>query len=144
MCVCVRVRVCTRARVCVRVSVRAPLTVGPQYRDALGQGLRRLAHVGPGVLVRLAHLFETGEDAAMSEPVSIDLSSLLAPQFAQLQACEEFTLPGAKPVASVQQRSIMVAGEGVNTYPTLPVAPAGTSQTIVLEPLQIRTFLCTC
>jgi hypothetical protein len=96
------------------------------------------------VLVRLAHLFETGEGGAMSSPVSIDLSSLLAASQTPLTACVERTTPGAKNLADVKTITVMIEGEGSSTYPTLPLPPAGDKQTIVLNPMDIRTFVCSC
>ena len=95
------------------------------------------------VLVRLAHLFEVDEDAALSKPVNVDLSTILGPSVAPLSACEERTTPGAKPLASVRIMTVDIEGEGASTWPTLPAPPAGAAQTVTLNPMDIRTFACT-
>ena len=62
------------------------------------------------VLVRLAHLFQAGEDAVLSAPATVALSTLFAG--ARLSACEERTLPASRPLADVPVRSVRIEGEG--------------------------------
>ena len=102
------------------------------------------AHSPKAVLVRLAHLFEAGEDAALSASVSVDLSAILAPGVAPLAGCVERTTPGARELSSVPTHTVNIEGEGASTFPVLPAPPAGAAQTIVLAPMQIRTFMCSC
>lgn len=97
--------------------------------------------LSPTVLVlRLAHLFETGEDPVNSIPASVDLTNLFTE--GPLAACVEMTLPNSQPLAGVKVRTIQIVGEGAVTYPVLPTPPAGAAQTIVLAPMAIRTFTC--
>jgi len=71
------------------------------------------------VLVRLAQLFQAGEDAVLSAPATVALSTLFAG--ARLSACEERTLPASPPLADVPVRSVRIEGEGApSTYPTIP------------------------
>ena len=96
---------------------------------------------GPSeLLLRLAHLFEAGEDATLSAPVTLGLSTLFANS--TLSSCVEHTTPGARPVASVAQRTVTIEGEGSVTWPTLPAGPAGNAQTVTIKPMEIRTFRC--
>jgi lysosomal alpha-mannosidase len=91
------------------------------------------------VLVRLAHLFETGEDAALSAPVTLDLTTLYAG--APLSACVEMTVPASQPLSNVPVRTVSTT-EGPSTYPTIPAAPSGSGQTITIAPMEVRTFKC--
>jgi hypothetical protein len=92
------------------------------------------------VLVRLAHLFQAGEDAALSAPATVALSTLFAG--ARLSACEERTLPASRPLADVPVRTVKIEGEGESTFPTIPDAPAGPDQEVVVSAMQIRTWMC--
>jgi hypothetical protein len=91
------------------------------------------------LLLRLAHLFEAGEDAALSQPATVSLSGLFANR--TLSACTELTLPGSQPLANVQVHTVMTT-EGPSTWPVLPAAPAGPGQSIELAPMAVRTFGC--
>ena len=93
------------------------------------------------LLLRLAHLFEAGEDAVLSAPVTLNLSTLFAKR--TLAGCQEMTTPGVVPVASVPVRTVQVEGEGAVTWPALPAAPAGAAQTVTINPMEVRTWQCT-
>jgi hypothetical protein len=92
-------------------------------------------------LVRLAHLYEAGEDAALSAPASVDLATLFAPR--AVATAVEMTLPGAATLASVRPTTYRTEGGLVTTLPLLPPAPAGANLTVWLSAMQIRAFLCT-
>lgn len=92
------------------------------------------------VLVRLAHLFEPGEDATLSQPATVSLTGLFQGQ--TLANCVELTTVGSRPLASVPVRTVQIEGEGASTWPTLPAAPNGAAQTITVAPMAIRTFMC--
>jgi len=98
------------------------------------------AHSDSTWLVRLAHLYEAGEDAALSAPVSIDLATLFATR--AIAAAVEMTLPGAMALADVPQTTYRTEGGIVVTLPVVPPAPAGANLTVTLSVMQIRTFLC--
>ena len=91
------------------------------------------------VLVRLAHLFETGEDKVLSAPVTLDLTTLYAT--VTLSACVESTVPASQPLANVPVLTVNT-DEGPSTFPTIPAAPSGAGQTITISPMEVRTFLC--
>jgi lysosomal alpha-mannosidase len=92
-------------------------------------------------LVRLAHLYEAGEGGDLSGSASVDLATLFAPR--AIAAAVEVTLPGAMPLASVQQTTYRTEGGLVVTLPRLPPAPVGVNLTVTLEAMQIRAFMCT-
>jgi hypothetical protein len=98
--------------------------------------------LGPSTwLLRLAHLYEAGEDAALSGSASVDLATLFAGS--TVTAAEDMTLPGALPLAAVRSTRYVTEG-GLNvTGPALPAAPAGPGLTVTLTAMQIRTFRCT-
>lgn len=52
------------------------------------------------------------------------------------------TTPGAKTLASVPTHTATIEGEGAVTWPTIPSAPAGASQSVVIAPMEIRTWMC--
>ena len=93
------------------------------------------------LLLRLAHLFEAGEDAALSAPVTLGLSGLFAGT--TLSGCVEMTTPGIKPVAAVATHTVSIIGEGSVTWPAIPAAPAGPAQTVTIAAMEIRTWVCT-
>ena len=92
-------------------------------------------------LVRLAHIFERGEDAALSADARVDLASLFAAR--AVAAAVEVTLPGAMPLADVAPTTYRTEGGLTVTLPALPAPPAGPGLTVVLSAMQIRAFLCT-
>ena len=90
------------------------------------------------ILLRLAHVFDAGEDAALSAPVTVDLATLLAGK--TITAATEMTLPGAQPLAEVAQTTYRTDGGAVYTSPVVPSPPAGPLLSITLNAQQIRTF----
>jgi hypothetical protein len=94
---------------------------------------------GGALLLRLAHTFEAGEDAALSQNATVPLARLFAGMV--VASAVEMTLPGSQPLAGVPQRTFVTdAGETV-TVPVLPAPPSGADMDITLSPMQIRTFL---
>ncbi len=92
-------------------------------------------------LVRLAHVFEAGEDAALSAPASVDLATLFSS--ATVTAAVDMTLPGARRLADVPPTTYRTEGGLTVTLPALPAAPAGATLTVTLRAMEIRTLLCT-
>ena len=91
-------------------------------------------------LVRLAHLYEAGEDAALSAPATVQLASLFAPR--AVAAAVEMTLPGAMPLADVAKTTYRTESGRTYTLPVVPPVPAGPALAVTLTAMQIRTFLC--
>ena len=100
------------------------------------------AHNDSAWLVRLAHLYEVGEDAALSKDVSVDLATIFAAPRAVV-AATEMTLPGAQPLADVAPTTYRTEGGLAVTLPVVPAPPAGAGLTVTLSAMQIRAFLCT-
>jgi hypothetical protein len=92
------------------------------------------------VLVRLAHLYEVGEDPDMSKPATVDLEGFLS--HLKLSACTEMTLSANQPLASVQRMTwtpevpFPPVPEFNTTHPTLA------ANLISINPMEIRTFAC--
>ena len=89
-------------------------------------------------LVRLAHLYEAGEDAALSANASVALATLFT---RRATAATEMTLPGGRPLADVADTTYRTEGGLTTTQPARPPAPAGSGLVVSLAPMQIRTFL---
>ena len=90
------------------------------------------------ILLRLAHIFDAGEDPVLSAPVTINLATLLAGK--TITAATEMTLPGAQPLASVAKTTYKTDGGATYTTPVVPTPPAGPLLSITLDAQQIRTF----
>jgi len=116
--------------------------------SALRMPLPRNAHVatlqalgGDVLLVRIAHTFAAGEDAALSAPVSVDLATLLRGR--DIAACTETILTGTIALADAPSTTYTTTEGDVVTLPVVFPAPAGAALTVTLSAMQIRTFKCT-
>jgi hypothetical protein len=98
-------------------------------------------HSPTSALLRLAHLYDAGEDAALSAAVQLDLAPLLAGK--TITQAVETTLPGTQPLAGVPQRTLRTDGGATFVVPQLPAPPAGANLTVTLTAQQIRTFMVT-
>jgi hypothetical protein len=98
------------------------------------------AHNDSAWLVRLAHMFEAGEDAALSANATVALASLFT---RRAVAATEMTLTGARPLADVPRTTYRTEGGLTTTQPQDMAPPAGDGLDISLAPMQVRTFLLT-
>jgi hypothetical protein len=95
------------------------------------------------VLVRLAHVFEAGEDTqgGGSQPATVALATLL--NGLPIASAVEMTLVGTQPLATIEPTTYTFDDGRVITLPVLPPAPGGSGLEVTLAPMEIRTFLCT-
>jgi hypothetical protein len=94
------------------------------------------------LLLRLAHAYETGEDAEGSRNATIALAALLAGG-RPITGAVDATLQGSQPLAGVARRTYRTDGGAVFETPVLPAAPAGALLDVELAPMQLRTLMCT-
>ena len=111
------------------------------------------AHNATTALVRLAHLYEAGEDAQRSVPVNVSLANLFSSGALRVTGAREMTLTGGEPLDAVPPVTYRVQGvsgkqdlggtEAIQTVtlPIVPSPPAGDALVITLAPMDIRTFL---
>jgi lysosomal alpha-mannosidase len=124
------------------------------------------------VLVRLAHLYEAGEDPVLSLNATVALATLFATGSPSVTAAVEMTIVGSMPLADVQPVTYKIAAqdqeaarrrfeeEGAGrvfkdaetgsavyydeiTLPVVPAPPSGPGLTVTVAPMSIRTFLLT-
>ena len=115
--------------------LRAPLA--PQLHVLTAQSLG-----GSTLLVRVQHLFEAGEDAALSRNASVALGPLFSAF--TVTAVVETTLSASLPLADVKPWTLRVQGEAEPvTLPIVRPAPAAPLFTVELAPQEIRTFVVT-
>ncbi len=93
------------------------------------------------VLVRLAHVYEANEDPSGSQPATVALATLFSGL--PIVAAEEMTVIGTQPLAGIETTTYSFDDGRVVTLPALPAAPSGPGLEVTLEPMDIRTFLCT-
>ena len=92
-------------------------------------------------LVRLAHLYEVGEDAILSLQARVDLATLFTS--CTVVGAVDMTLPGAQRLADVPKTTFLTEGGLVATVPILPIPAQGLNLTIFIAPMEIRTFILT-
>jgi len=93
---------------------------------------------GSALLLRLAHMYDAGEDAVGSANATVGLAALFSGR--TVADATDMTLPGAQTLASVRPVTYSIDGGAQYTAPALPPLPAGAAMEITLGPQQIRTL----
>ncbi len=137
----------------------SPLPSGPNATALRAElppnvGLLSMQSFSPtSLIVRLAHLFASGEDAALSNDVTVDLANLFTISFS---SCMEMTLPGGQFLSSVRPVTYRTQDTNGKALPELklPLAPTDAAplrspdgarlraMPITLSAMQVRTFTC--
>jgi lysosomal alpha-mannosidase len=91
-------------------------------------------------LVRLHHIMAVGEDATLSQPVTIDLASLFVSPTQQPISLTELTVNANQPLANVS-RLQWATQPKPPPGPPQPAPQPSTNFQVVLTPMQIRTFV---
>ena len=79
------------------------------------------------VLVRLAHLFEAGEDSVLSSNVSLALGSMFSPSAMRVMGVVEMTLTGGEPLANVPPTTYKLSTSQSRTVGGVGVEPLVTN-----------------
>ncbi|XP_014672953.1 PREDICTED: lysosomal alpha-mannosidase-like [Priapulus caudatus] len=97
---------------------------------------------GMSVLLRLEHIYEKGEDAQLSQPVTVSLQSMFSPF--EVVSAEEHTLAGNKVLSASTRLQWKLADESNRTPRdwTMQALPANVLD-VTLKPMEIRTFVLT-
>ena len=99
------------------------------------------AHSKGTLLLRLAHLYEAGEDAALSANVTVALATLFAGR--TVASAVDMTLPGTQPLAGVRQVTYRTDDGDAFVAPVVPAPAAGAGLSVTLGPMDIRTLMVT-
>jgi alpha-mannosidase len=105
------------------------------------------------VLLRLAHLFEEGEDPVLSQNATVALATLFSAF--TITSAVETTLTANQGLGAVKRHVVVALGGGegpggkvgnltlpVPLYDAMEDGPKGAGLEVTLTPMQIRTFLC--
>jgi len=130
------------------VEKQPPAAAGASSRRGRKPKARSAGHV---VLLRVAHRFGVGEDDELSLPATVSLASLwCTAHLSAPTSVEELSLSGNQPLSNMIARKLNWRREALDSERgprdsaarRLPrAAPKGPGKTVVLNPLQIRTFL---
>ena len=99
------------------------------------------AHSKSTLLLRLAHLYEAGEDAALSANATVALATLFAGR--TVASAVDMTLPGSQPLAGAPTATYKTDDGQVFEGPVVPAAPSGAGLLVTLAPMDIRTLFVT-
>ena len=99
------------------------------------------SHNASAILLRLTHVYEKGEDATLSGPVTLSLATLFAAPLT-IKSAVEMTMFGTQPLAGVPKTTFTSDAGNVVTVPIVPAAPSGPGLDVTLTTMQIRTFMC--
>ena len=87
------------------------------------------------VLLRLSHIYAVDEDPVMSQPASVNLNALLA--YYAIASIVETQLTGVTALSEVTRYQWQTTDHQNSEFKYQPI----TDNIVILEPLQIRTFL---
>ncbi|CAI9110953.1 OLC1v1011064C1 [Oldenlandia corymbosa var. corymbosa] len=90
------------------------------------------------VLIRLAHLYEAGEDAEYSVLAKVDIRSMFSGK--RIKSIKEMSLSANQLRSEMKTKVWKVEGDGENTDPPIRGGPLS-SYIVELGPMEIRTFV---
>ncbi|KAI8018711.1 hypothetical protein LOK49_LG04G01267 [Camellia lanceoleosa] len=118
-------------------------TMDPNYSLPLNVALITLQELDDGkVLLRLAHLYEAGEDAEYSTLAEVELKKMFAGKV--IKEAEEMSLSANQGKAQMKKMTWKVEGDNGGEATIVRGGPVNSSTLVVeLGPMEIRTFLLT-
>ncbi|GMP32032.1 hypothetical protein CsSME_00005979 [Camellia sinensis var. sinensis] len=118
-------------------------TMDPNYSLPLNVALITLQELDDGkVLLRLAHLYEAGEDAEYSTLAEVELKKMFAGKV--IKEAEEMSLSANQGKAKMKKMTWKVEGDNGGEAAIVRGGPVNSSTLVVeLGPMEIRTFLLT-
>ena len=90
-------------------------------------------------LIRLEHFFELNEDPIYSQPIQIDLQ-LLFESFGEITNVTEMILTANRPFNQINRLNWTTTNDHQSSFYNFPSSISNTTTTILLHPMQIRTF----
>jgi len=93
------------------------------------------------LLMRVSHSYEVGDDVVLSRNATVALQGLLTG--VTIASVTEMTLPASQPLAAASTTTYNLVDGSSVTLPVVPPAPQAPDFEVTLNPMQIRTFLCT-
>ena len=104
------------------------------------------------MLLRLAHLFEVGESAALSGPATVSLAAVFAAVTLRIVAAEEWTLTANQPLAQLEAKraalapwklasAASAAAAEAAARERVPFSSSDPTMSVTLRPMEIRTFV---
>jgi alpha-mannosidase len=105
------------------------------------------------MLLRLAHLYEVGESAALSAPATVSLAALFGQAALKIVAAEEWTLTANQPLAQLEARRAKLAPwrlapsqgaaaeEQAAASQRVPFDGANPGMEVTIRPMEVRTFV---
>jgi len=103
-------------------------------------------------LLRLAHLYSTGEESALAAPVTFSLASVFAKQGLKIASISETSLTANQPIAEMDAKKfnwnteacgeVLAQLNSAKSYETrVPFDSSSDDLSLTLRPMEVRTFL---